>query len=220
MRNCICLIFSGPTRTSRSSIFGRVKAHLRIFHFQAGDLHNLHFRVGEHAPADPQFSGGLMRTRGSCIFGRANAHLQLFHFRAGERGPADPPFPGGRTRTCESSIFRRANTHLGILHFRAGEHAPADPPFSGGPTRTCGSSFFLAGERTPADPPFSSQSRGGDPVVYPRVHIRPHPHLLTHPHGTGLRGIPQARHATSPHDPITPTHAPSSAKGHGPTQRE
>ena len=61
----------------------------------------------------------------------------------------------------------------------------------GGPNR-------LHGARVPASP-------------YP-----PTPPIPTHPPGTGLRGIPQACHATSPHDPITPTHSTPPPKATAP----
>ena len=54
--------------------------------------------------------------------------------------------------------------------------------------------------------------------AYPRVPIRPRPHsprILT---AQDYDNFPGPATATSPHDPITPTHAHSSAQGHGPAQ--
>ena len=54
--------------------------------------------------------------------------------------------------------------------------------------------------------------------VYPRVHICPRPHSLRTPTAQDYEKSPRPATATSPHDPITPTHAHSSAQGQGTTQ--
>ena len=51
--------------------------------------------------------------------------------------------------------------------------------------------------------------------AYPRVHIRPRPRCPRTPTAQDYEESPGPATATSPHDPITPTHAHSSAQGHG-----
>ena len=52
--------------------------------------------------------------------------------------------------------------------------------------------------------------------TYPRVCIRLRPHSLRTPTAQDYEESPRPATATSPHDPITPTHAHSSAGGHRP----
>ena len=52
--------------------------------------------------------------------------------------------------------------------------------------------------------------------AYPRVHIRPRRHSPCTTTAQDYEESPRPTTATSPHDPITPTHAHSSAQGHGP----
>ena len=54
--------------------------------------------------------------------------------------------------------------------------------------------------------------------AYPRVHIRPRPHSPSTPSAQEYEETPRIATAARPHDHITPTHAHSSAKGHGPAQ--
>ena len=54
--------------------------------------------------------------------------------------------------------------------------------------------------------------------AYPRVHIRPRPRSPRTPTAQDYEASTRAATATSPHDPITPTDAHSSAQGHGPAQ--
>ena len=54
--------------------------------------------------------------------------------------------------------------------------------------------------------------------AYPGVHIRPRPHSPRTPTAQDYEESPRPATATSPHDHITPTHAHSSAQGHGPAQ--
>ena len=54
--------------------------------------------------------------------------------------------------------------------------------------------------------------------AYPRVHIRPRPHSPRTPTAQDYEESPRPATATSPHDPITATHAHSSAKDRGPAQ--
>ena len=56
------------------------------------------------------------------------------------------------------------------------------------------------------------------PRAYPRVHIRPRTHSPRVPTAQDYGESPRPATATSPHDPITPSHAQSSAQGHGPAQ--
>ena len=62
-----------------------------------------------------------------------------------------------------------------------------------------------------------TQPGGEDRARVPAGPYPPTPPLPTEPHRTGLRGLPGPATATSLHDPTTPTHAHSSAQGHGPT---
>ena len=54
--------------------------------------------------------------------------------------------------------------------------------------------------------------------AYPRVHIRPQPQFPRTPTAQDYEESPRPATATSPHDHITPTHAHSSAQGHGPAE--
>ena len=54
--------------------------------------------------------------------------------------------------------------------------------------------------------------------AYPRVQILPHPHSPRTPTAQDYEESPRPATATSPRDHITPTHAHSSAGGHGPAQ--
>ena len=54
--------------------------------------------------------------------------------------------------------------------------------------------------------------------AYPRVHIRPRPRSPRTPTAQNYEESPRPATATSPLDPIIPTHAHSSAQGHGPAQ--
>ena len=54
--------------------------------------------------------------------------------------------------------------------------------------------------------------------AYPRVHIRPRPHSPRTPLAQDYEESPRPATATSLHDPITPTHAHSSAQDRGPAQ--
>ena len=54
--------------------------------------------------------------------------------------------------------------------------------------------------------------------AYPRVHIRSRPHSLRTPTAQDYEESPTPATATSPHDPVTPTHAHSSAQDRGPAQ--
>ena len=54
--------------------------------------------------------------------------------------------------------------------------------------------------------------------AYPRVRIHPRPHSSRTPTEQDYEESPRPATANSPHDPITPTHAHSSAKDRGPAQ--
>ena len=54
--------------------------------------------------------------------------------------------------------------------------------------------------------------------AYPRAYIRPRPHFPRTPTAQDYEESPRPAMATSPHDPIRPTHAHSSAQSHGPAQ--
>ena len=54
--------------------------------------------------------------------------------------------------------------------------------------------------------------------AFPRVHIRPRPHFPRTPMTQDYEESRRPATATSPHDHIKPTHAHSSAQGHGPAQ--
>ena len=54
--------------------------------------------------------------------------------------------------------------------------------------------------------------------AYPRVRIRPRPHSPRTPTEHDYEESPRPATATSPHDPITPTHAHPSAQDRGPAQ--
>ena len=54
--------------------------------------------------------------------------------------------------------------------------------------------------------------------AYPRVHIRPRPNSPRNPAAQDYEESPRPATATSHHDPITPTHAQSSAQDRGPAQ--
>ena len=54
--------------------------------------------------------------------------------------------------------------------------------------------------------------------AYPRVHIRPRPRSPHIPTAEDYEDSPRPANATSLQDPIIPTHANSSAQGHGPAQ--
>ena len=54
--------------------------------------------------------------------------------------------------------------------------------------------------------------------AYPPVRIRPRPHFLLPPTEQDYEESPRPATATSPHDPIRPTHAHSSAQDRGPAQ--
>ena len=54
--------------------------------------------------------------------------------------------------------------------------------------------------------------------AYQRDHICPRPHSPRTPRAQDQEEFPRPATATSPHDPITPAHAHSSAQGHHPTQ--
>ena len=54
--------------------------------------------------------------------------------------------------------------------------------------------------------------------AYPRVHIRPRPHSPRTPTAQDYEESPRPATPTSPQDPITPTHAHSSAQDRGPAQ--
>ena len=54
--------------------------------------------------------------------------------------------------------------------------------------------------------------------AYPRVRIRPRPHSRCTPTERDYEESPRPATATSPHGPITPTHAHTSAQDRGPAQ--
>ena len=54
--------------------------------------------------------------------------------------------------------------------------------------------------------------------AHPRVHIRARPHSLRTPTVQDYEESPRPATATGPHDPVTPTHANSSAQDRGPAQ--
>ena len=54
--------------------------------------------------------------------------------------------------------------------------------------------------------------------AYLQVHIRPRPRSPSTPTSQDYENSHGPATATSPHDPYTPTHAHSSAQGHGPAQ--
>ena len=54
--------------------------------------------------------------------------------------------------------------------------------------------------------------------AYPRVRIRPRPRSPRNPTAQDYEDSPGPAIATSPYDPTIPTHAHSSAEGHGPAQ--
>ena len=56
--------------------------------------------------------------------------------------------------------------------------------------------------------------------AYRRVHIRPRPRSPRTPTAQDYEHSPRPPPATSPHGPITPTHAPSSAQSHSPAQEQ
>ena len=58
----------------------------------------------------------------------------------------------------------------------------------------------------------------GTVCAYPRVHIRPRPHSPRTPTAQDYEESPRPATSTTPHDPITHTHANSSAQDRGPAQ--
>ena len=56
--------------------------------------------------------------------------------------------------------------------------------------------------------------------AYARVHTRPRPHSLRTPTAQDYEESPRPATVTSPHNPITPTHAHSSTKDRGPAQEQ
>ena len=65
---------------------------------------------------------------------------------------------------------------------------------------------------------FQPNPEAGTVRAYPRLHICPRPHSPRSPTAQDYEESPRPATATSPHNPITPTHANSSAQGHGPAK--